>query len=243
MGMRSKLAVEWSAEAIAKNGGSFWTFTLPKALDLNEQMRIWTKFSERITKLNAKTGQEQFSGLKVMEWHPGQDGEGSHGVHWHVVCPTSYKISVILPIWLACGGGRIGVYRIVPDEVYKSIAAKLARRGETPKTIMPTSKVGYVAKYLSRKKQPPCFRLHRVRVWSVIGKAARAAATRVKDIQCKSTWGDSWAFVARTVEGFSNKGWWWRVEAVRRWHTSSNFVEWIIGTNCHHFRREDTIPF
>lgn len=140
-------------------------FTVRKMMRHNAQMYFWTFTFEEVHAV--KEAMERwnafltllkrkvgFRGVRVVELHE------EHGCHFHVLTNRRFPIRRILAFSKRYGFGRMDVR----------------------KTENPDRAIGYLCKYLS-KKRPPCLR--GARLWSAIGDIER---TRVKDVLVDSPW-------------------------------------------------------
>jgi hypothetical protein len=134
-------------------------FTVQKMLRRNPKLYFWTFTFAEVHSLNDAMRKWNsfltilkrkfgFRGVRVLELHE------EHGCHFHVLTNRRFPIREILTLGKNYGFGRMDVRQ----------------------TNEGGSTVGYLCKYLS-KRRPPC--LKRARLWSAFGKVER---TRVRDI-------------------------------------------------------------
>jgi len=157
----------------------FWTFTWPKAQDVEESCSLWHRF------IHARRGFcvafPLVSGLRVFEMHPGRRVAGemlSHGLHVHAVIDRYVPVDIVRSIWEREGqGGRLQVEKI------------------------PRERALYIGKYLA-KARIEC--LKGKRLWAAFGQCE---ASKVKDIVVDTRWTESYKFLAVAVSGFSKLRW------------------------------------
>lgn len=137
----------------------FWTFTMKKALSIQDSIAAWNRFQKLMYKWgrHPKTGKQTIFGLRVFELHP-----GGHGLHVHVLFNRFININIVRRYAEMCGYFWIDVTRIRSHCEADKVA-------------------DYLTKYLSKQERAQCLKGRRL--WAAIGKWG---ATKCKNIVVES---------------------------------------------------------
>jgi hypothetical protein len=187
---KTKCAFNFSAECLKPSrSGHLYMWTFTWG-EVLDTKEARLRWSHFLRLVRMRARHRELAGLRVFQMHP-----GGHGLHVHLATGCYLYVNHIRALWRACGGGRIHVLPIPP------------------------SRVGYLARYLSRSGRPFC--LKGARLWSKFGKFE---ATRVRDVKIESDWTRIYDSLGMALGGtFHLLKWWQKGQAVkniergRRW--------------------------